>query len=258
MLRVTDHRGDQTTMHDPYAFPPLLTEYDLYLLGEGKHWHAYNKLGAQLRDGERRRWRELRGVGAERTRRRVCWAISTAGTARRHPMRKHIPGGVWELFVPGLGEGTIYKYRVKNPCGEEIDKSDPIGFGAEVPPRTASKVYDLSRYQWHDEAYMLNRPSFQALDKPINIYEVHLGSWRRPGDDPHRWLTYRDTCPSAGGILRRDGLHAHRAVAGQRASLYGKLGLPDGRLLCRDQPLWLRPRTSCTSSITATSTASAC
>jgi 1,4-alpha-glucan branching enzyme len=111
---------------------------------------------------------------------------------RRHPMRKHIPSGVWELFVPGLSEGAIYKFRVKSRWGEEIDKADPFGFGAEVPPRTASKVYDLSRYQWQDAAYMQNRPSFQALDKPLNIYEVHLGSWRRPGDDPQRWLTYRE------------------------------------------------------------------
>jgi 1,4-alpha-glucan branching enzyme len=191
MLRVTDHRGDQTTMHDPYAFPPLLSDYDLYLLGEGKHWHAYSKLGAQLRvvNG-------IEGVNF------AVWAPNAQGVsvigdfnawdARRHPMRKHIPSGVWELFVPGLGEGTIYKYRVKSKWGEEVDKADPYGFGAELPPRTASKVYDLSRYHWHDEAYMLNRATTQALDRPINIYEVHLGSWRRPGDDPYRWLTYRE------------------------------------------------------------------
>jgi 1,4-alpha-glucan branching enzyme len=191
MLRVTDYRGDQTTMHDPYAFPPLLSDFDLYLLGEGKHWHAYNKIGAQLRT--------VNGVEGVNF---AVWAPNAQGVSvigdfnawdgRRHPMRKHIPSGVWELFVPGLGEGTIYKYRVKSRWGEEVDKADPFGFGAEVPPRTASKVYDLARYHWHDEAYMLNRPSFQALDKPLNIYEVHLGSWRRPGDDPHRWMSYRE------------------------------------------------------------------
>jgi 1,4-alpha-glucan branching enzyme len=191
MLRVTDQRGDQTTMHDPYAFPPLLSDYDLYLLGEGKHWHAYTKLGAQLRT--------VNGVTGVNF---AVWAPNAQGVSiigdfnswdsRRHPMRKHIPSGVWELFIPGLGEGTIYKFRVKSRWGEEVDKADPFGFGAEVPPRTASKVFDLSRYQWRDEAYMLHRANSEALNKPINIYEVHLGSWRRPGDDPHRWLTYRD------------------------------------------------------------------
>ena len=115
-----------------------------------------------------------------------------AWDGRRHPMRKHIPGGIWELFVPGLGEGTLYKFRVKQPNGEEIDKSDPYGFAAEVPPRTASKVVDLDRYRWHDEQWMGVRQERQGLDKPMSFYEVHLGSWRRPGDDPQRWLSYRE------------------------------------------------------------------
>ena len=145
MLRAADQRGQQTTMHDPYAFPPLLTEYDLHLLAEGRHWKSYQRLGAQLRtiDG-------VAGVNF------AVWAPNAAGVsivgdfnnwdARFHAMRKHIPSGVWELFIPGLTEGTIYKFRVKQGA-TAVDKSDPYGFAAEVPPRTASKVVESRQLQ---------------------------------------------------------------------------------------------------------------
>ncbi len=189
-LQIADERGNRATMHDPYSFPQLLSEYDLFLLNEGTHWKSYEKLGAQLRtiDG-------VHGVNF------AVWApnatsVSLVGDfnewdGRRHPMRKHIPSGFWELFVPGLGEGTLYKYQLK--CGGEIlEKSDPYGFAAEVPPRTASKVAELGRYEWHDADWVSQRSANQGLASPISIYEVHLGSWRRPGDDPHRYLTYRE------------------------------------------------------------------
>ncbi len=190
MLRIADEGGKKVTMHDPYAFPHLLTDYDLHLLNEGRHWRLYERLGAQLRtiDG-------VEGVNF------AVWApnatsVSVIGDfnnwdGRRHPMRKHIPSGFWELFVPGLSEGTLYKYLVRHH-DEAFEKSDPVGFGAEVPPRTASKVIDLDRYHWHDQAWMQRRPTLHWLDRPISIYEVHLGSWRRPKDDPYRWMSYRE------------------------------------------------------------------
>src|SRR5690606_32436937 len=126
-LRVVDQGGRQSTMHDPYAFPPLLTDYDLHLLGEGTHWQSYTKLGAHLRT-----------VGGIEGVNFAVWAPNAQGVSvvgdfngwdgRRHPMRKHIPGGIWELFVPGLGESAFYKFRVKQAGGEEIDKADPYGF----------------------------------------------------------------------------------------------------------------------------------
>ncbi len=190
LLRVADERGAQSMAHDPYSFPPLLTEYDLYLLGEGRHWHSYNRLGAQLR--------EIDGVAGVNF---AVWAPNATGLsvvgdfndwdARRHPMRKHVPSGIWELFVPGIAAGAIYKYQVRNN-DLVFEKSDPYGFAAELPPRTASKVADLDRYAWHDERWMRERTKFNGLDAPISIYEVHLGSWKRPGEDPSRWLTYRD------------------------------------------------------------------
>ncbi len=255
-LRVTDEEGMKTTIHDPYAFPQLLTEYDLYLLNEGRHWQSYERMGAHLRtiDG-------VDGVNF------AVWAPNATGVSivgdfnnwdsRRHPMRKHIPSGFWELFVPGLGEGTLYKYQIRH--NEEVfEKSDPYGFAAEVPPRTASKVVNLDRYQWHDNDWIAKRRETNWLERPIACYEVHLGSWKRPGDDPTRWLTYRETGPSAGRLLQGDGLYARRAAAGQRASVHGKLGLPDGRLLRGHVAATARRRISCTSSTFATRTTLAC
>jgi 1,4-alpha-glucan branching enzyme len=108
-----------------------------------------------------------------------------------HRLQKRIPSGVWELFVPGLDAGTIYKYRVADGVGQS-DRTDPYGFGAEVPPRTASQVINLDAYHWRDDEWMATRAARNALSAPLSIYEVHLGSWRRPGDDPHRWLSYAD------------------------------------------------------------------
>ena len=189
-LQLADDRGERTMLHDPYAFPSLLSEYDFHLLNEGKHWQSYRKLGAHLRTVN-----GVRGVNF------AVWAPNATSVSivgdfnrwddRRHPMRKHIPSGFWELFVPELEDGTLYKYRVKN--GPFVaEKCDPYGFGAEVPPRTASKVVDLDTYRWNDEAWLASRAKHNALDAPMSFYEVHLGSWRRPGDNPSRWLSYRE------------------------------------------------------------------
>ncbi|MBN2024856.1 MAG: 1,4-alpha-glucan branching protein GlgB [Pirellulales bacterium] len=190
MLRVAGEGGENSVMHDPYAFPHVLSDYDLHLLNEGTHWRLYERLGAHpcSIDG-------VDGVSF------AVWApnatsVSLVGDfnawdGRRHPMHKHVPGGFWELFVPGLSEGTLYKFRIRQR-DHVFDKTDPIGFAAEVPPRTASCVVDLSRYRWHDQQWMERRPKVNWLEEPLSFYEVHLGSWKRPGDDPSRWLTYRE------------------------------------------------------------------
>jgi 1,4-alpha-glucan branching enzyme len=190
LLDVADGRGQRTTVHDPYSFPSFLSEYDLYLLNEGRHWKSYERLGAHLRAID-----DVQGVNF------AVWAPNATSVSlvgdfnqwddRRHPMRKHIPSGFWELFVPGIGAGAIYKYKIRN--GDQVfEKSDPYGFAAEVPPRTASVVADVSRYKWHDHEWMAHRREVQAFGRPMSFYEVHLGSWRRPGDDFRKWLSYRD------------------------------------------------------------------
>ena len=168
----------------------MLTEFDLHLFGEGRHWKSYEKLGAQLET--------VGGVAGVNF---AVWPPNAEldevvgdfndwqGSSQR--MQRRFPGGVWELFVPGLGAGTLYKYRV-HAEGAFSDRCDPYGFGAEVPPRTASLVVDLGIYQWRDDDWMAQQAARNALDAPLNVYEVHLGSWRRPGDNPNRWLTYAD------------------------------------------------------------------
>jgi len=168
----------------------MLSDFDLHLLGEGRHWKSYEKLGGQLET--------IDGVAGVTF---AVWApnadlVSVVGNfngwdGAGHRMHKRIPSGIWELFVPGLGPGTLYKFRV-HADGTHADRTDPYGFAAEVPPRTASIVTDLTAYQWQDGDWMADRAARNALAAPISIYEVHLGSWRRPGDDPQRWLSYAD------------------------------------------------------------------
>jgi len=168
----------------------MLTDYDLHLLGEGRHWKSYERLGAQLHvaDG-------VAGVSF------AVWAPNASGVSvvgdfngwdgTSHRMRRCGGSGIWELFVPGIGAGTLYKYRIHTAAGTS-DRADPYGFGAEVPPRTASKVVDLSAHVWRDEEWMARRSERNGLAMPLNVYEVHLGSWRRPGGDPQRWLSYAE------------------------------------------------------------------
>ena len=189
-LRIDEADRGPHDLHDPYAFPTMLTDYDLHLLGEGCHWKSYEKLGAQLR--------EVDGVAGVNF---AVWAPNAAAVSvvgdfngwdgRIHQLHKRIPSGVWELFVPGVGPGATYKYRVQSAEGTS-ERADPCGLAAEVPPRTASRVADLGTYAWGDAAWMESRRHRDWLAAPISIYEVHLGSWRRPGDDPTRWLTYAD------------------------------------------------------------------
>ena len=190
-FRVSQGSGELTTMHDPYSFPSLFSEYDFYLLGEGSHWLSYTRLGAQLRT--------IDGVQGTNF---AVWAPNAAAVSvigdfnnwdgRRHPAHKHLPSGIWELFIPGVGAGDKYKFRVKMAWGEVIDKSDPVGFAAELPPQTASIVTDLDRFTWRDEAWMERRRDQRPTERPLSIYEVHLGSWRRQNDRLHGWMNYRD------------------------------------------------------------------
>jgi 1,4-alpha-glucan branching enzyme len=112
---------------------------------------------------------------------------------RRHPLRIRGESGIWEIFLPGLGEGEIYKYEIKSRDNSLLGlKADPFAFYSEFRPKTASVVYDVNRYTWHDDAWMAERPRRQALDAPLAIYEVHLGSWMRAPEEDNRMLNYRE------------------------------------------------------------------
>jgi len=195
MARKTSYRfraeghGATWEFEDPYRFSPVLGEMDEYLLGEGSHRRLWQVLGAHVMAHE--------GVDGVHF---AVWApnaerVSVVGDfnvwdGRRNPMRRRGATGVWEIFIPGLGEGTAYKYEIKGPGGAVMPlKADPVGFGSEHPPANASVVRTI-RGDWQDGDWMEGRAAKHTTDAPISVYEVHLGSWKRaPGN---RMLSYEE------------------------------------------------------------------
>jgi 1,4-alpha-glucan branching enzyme len=190
-LRLHDAQGGLHEIEDPYRFPPVLTDFELYLHGEGNFFQSYEKLGAHFAT--------IDGVAGVHF---AVWApnaqrVSVIGPFngwdnRTHPMQMGEGVGIWQLFIPHLEEGTSYKFSIKSRfMGYEVDKSDPYGFYAELRPSTASRIWDLNKYEWHDQEWVAHRAAVQALNQPVNIYEVHLASWRRVPED-NGYLSYRD------------------------------------------------------------------
>jgi len=188
-IEISFADGSTLLTRDPYAFAPQLSEFDLYLLGQGEHLESYKVLGAHLRTVD----------GIEGTAFAV-WApnaqrVSVVGDfnewdGRRHMMRRLGGSGIWEIFVPGVEEGDHYKYELRGLHGEIILKTDPYGFYAQHDLRTACMVTDLERYEWSDAAWMEHRAKRDAYAEPMSVYEVHLGSWRRKPEDKNRPLSY--------------------------------------------------------------------
>ncbi|MCX6633095.1 MAG: 1,4-alpha-glucan branching protein GlgB [Candidatus Solibacter sp.] len=189
VLRAHLWDGREVEIDDPYRFGPQISESDLYLHSEGTLYEAWLTLGAHSVVSE--------GTAGVRF---AVWApnaetVSLAGEfndwdTRRHPMRRR-NGGVWELFVPGLGEGASYKYNVRSRVAAYQQlKADPYAFYCELPPKSASRVWDNSRYQWQDAAWMAGRASSDILKSPMSVYEVHLESWMR--GPMGQMLTYRE------------------------------------------------------------------
>jgi len=204
-LAVTGNDGETALRDDPYRFPPLLGEFDLHLFGEGTHDRIHEVLGAHVmeRDG-------VDGVNF------AVWApnalrVSLIGpfnrwNERAHPMRLLQGTGVWELFVPGLAAGELYKFHIRTRlAGRGTIKADPYGFAMERRPQTASVVCDLGKFRWRDEAWMAGRAAQQSLDKPILIYEVHAGSWKRVADEENRWLDWRELAQQLVPYAKRMG-----------------------------------------------------
>ena len=177
---------------------------------------------------------------------------------RPAPLARRGDSGIWEGFVPGVGKGTRYKYRiVSRHGGYRVDKADPYGFRCELPPATASIVWDLD-YDWGDGAWMSERAArSNALDAPMSIYEVHLGSWMRVPEEEQPLAQLPRDRAQAGGARAALRLHARRADADRRAPVLPVVGLPGDRLLRADRRATARPRTSCGSSTTCTSRGSA-
>src|SRR6056297_4225570 len=174
--RYTD--GATWVHDDPYRFGPVLGDIDEYLIGEGTHYRLWDALGAHVMAHEGVPGTHF-AVWAPNARRVSVVGHFNAWDGRRHPMRRRGATGVWEIFLPGIAPGEIYKYEILGAYGHvQPLKADPVGFAAEVPPETASVVNGMVRYEWTDEGWMAARPANQR-SAPISIYEVHLGSWRR-------------------------------------------------------------------------------
>jgi 1,4-alpha-glucan branching enzyme len=177
-LIITDHKGRVRQTRDPYSFWPSLGETDLYLYGQGNEMRIYEKLGAHLRviDGVQGTSFAVWAPNAQR--------VSVIGTfnnwdGRYHAMRTLGASGVWEIFIPGVAEGALYKFEIKDAHGNLVVKTDPYGFFYEAPPKSAAIVWGSQQFKWTDGDWLERRRKWQAHRAPMSIYEVHLGSWRK-------------------------------------------------------------------------------
>ncbi|MCX8044678.1 MAG: 1,4-alpha-glucan branching protein GlgB [Desulfobacterota bacterium] len=177
-------------IYDPYSFLPVLSEYDLHLFAEGNHHRIYEKLGSH-KIIHRGIPGMLFAVWAPNAQRVSVVGDFNCWDGRRHPMRVRGMSGVWELFIPELGQGELYKYEIRAKNGDIIIKTDPYARRTEVRPKTAAITHTFT-YSWQDETWMRSRDLTTQLGKPISIYEVHLGSWRRVAEEGNRPLTYRE------------------------------------------------------------------
>ena len=182
----------------------LLTENDLYLFNEGSHFRLYDKLGAHVVNHE--------GISGTQF---AVWAPNAAQVfvmgdfngwdKHSNPLRPNGQSGIWEGFFPGIGNGTLYKYHIVSRFNDyRVDKTDPFSIFNEIPPKTASIVWNLD-YQWSDQEWMTSRRQRNALDKPMAIYEMHVGSWRRVAEQSNRSLSYRELAPLLADYLERLG-----------------------------------------------------
>ena len=188
-LNVRFDNGDEVTYFDPYVFEPVIDPIDISLFNEGKHYSIDEKMGAHPMtvDGVEGVLFAVWAPNADR--------VSVVGNfnnwdGRRHPMRKLDYSGIYELFIPGKLVGEIYKYEIKAKSGQVFMKSDPYAFSSEVRPANASRIVDIS-YKWKDAAWMEKRETKDTDAQPMAIYEMHLGSWKRPTDG-REFYNYRD------------------------------------------------------------------
>ncbi len=189
--RIFYHENSVHETNDPYRFLPLLDDKDIYLFNGGTNYSLYNLLGAQLEMHQK-----LNGTVFR------VWAPSAVNVSvighfngwdkRIHQMRSLGSSGIWELFIPGLGEDEIYRFVIRTQEGRFLEKSDPFQFFGELRPNNASVVRNLNRYQWNDQSWQRKKIHRSPYSEPLSIYEVHPGSWRRDPSNPERFLTFRE------------------------------------------------------------------
>ncbi len=204
-LELVDSGGYRWEQHDPYAFGLVLSDYDIHLVAEGSHLRQYARMGSHrmVVDGVRGTAFAVWAPNAERVS-VVCNANHWDG--RVHPMRNRGESGIWEIFLPGVGEEEVYKYEIRSrDSGEILLKTDPFSFRCEPPPRTGSIVCDIDRYAWGDAEWMAARERRSALDGPFSVYEVHLGSWKRKEGEGGPYLSYLELADELVAYAREMG-----------------------------------------------------
>ncbi len=231
-LEVDYGDAGKFTIDDPYAFLPTIGELDQHLIAEGRHEQLYDRLGAHVREHQ-----EVTGTAF------AVWAPSARAVSvvgdfnswdgRLHAMRTLGSTGIWELFLPGVGPGTNYKYEILTQDHQILLKADPYAFETEVPPKTASVVFE-PRHEWSpSDAEWLrtraNEPS--ALERPVSIYEVHLGSWRLNTFEGNRSLNYLELADELSAYVKDMGFTHVELHARDGAPVQGLVGLPGHRLL---------------------------
>jgi len=190
-FELYDYDGNTTLRNDPYRYTPLLGEQDSFLFNAGRNYRIYEHLGAHLT--------EVSGIKGTVFR---VWApnavaVSVVGNfnhwdGRVNPLRSLGASGIWELFIPQLGDGELYKFHIKTQSRDVILKADPYQFFGELRPQTASIVKDINTYQWQDSTWQEQKTATPPYSQAMAIYEVHMGSWRRDPNEPDRLLTYQE------------------------------------------------------------------
>ncbi len=203
-LEIVPYEGKPYRITDAYQFGSLLSEFDLQLWGEGNHHHTYKWMGAHPREVDGIDGTHFTVAAPEAAR------VSLVGSfnnwdGRIYPMRKHASQGIWEIFIPHISPGDLYKYEIKPKNRDEILlKSDPYAFYSELRPGTASIVWD-STFQWSDQKWIENRPDTQSHNKPHSVYEIHPGSWRKKVDENPGFLNYRELADQLIPYLQETG-----------------------------------------------------
>jgi 1,4-alpha-glucan branching enzyme len=224
-LELRDAAGAVRVIEDPYRFPSTLSDYDRHLLAEGTHYLASDKLGAHpaVVDGVAG---TVFAVWAPNARRISVVGDFNGWDGRWHPMRLHPSNGIWELFLPGVGEGERYKFEIRARSGEPIAlKSDPFAFAFEPEtPRTAAVVTSLDGYRWTDSVWHAEQAQRRPHESPMAIYEVHLGSWMRVPEEGNRFLTYQELGERLGAYARDMGFTHVELLPVMEHPFYGSWG----------------------------------
>ena len=190
-FEVEYYSGEVHRINDPYRFLPQLEERDRYLFNFGTNYRLYDHLGSHLVVLNSIAGTAFR-VWAPSARRVSIIGNFNGWDGRIHSMRSLGSSGIWELFLPGIGQGELYKYQILTARGEILEKSDPFQFYGEMRPKTASIVYDIHSYEWQDGTWQEEKRLASPYDKPLTIYELHPGSWQRDPQEPDRFLSFRE------------------------------------------------------------------